>query len=36
MELIKKLGIKMASDTRKMGKCPEYCEAYCGIAYRAS
>lgn len=36
MELIKKLEIKMSSDTRKMGKCPEYCESHCGIMYRAS
>lgn len=34
MELVKKLGIKMTSDTRKMGKCPEFCEGRCGILYR--
>lgn len=34
MELIKKLGIKMSSDTRKMSHCPEYTECHCGVLYR--
>lgn len=36
MELIKKLEIKMASDTRKMGHCPESYDYVCGIGYRQS
>lgn len=36
MELIKKLCIKMSSDTRRMGKCPEFAEGVCGIMYRMS
>lgn len=34
MELIKKLSIKISSDTRKMSKCPDYLESICGIFYR--
>lgn len=36
MELLKKLEIKMASDTRKMSGCPKYTQDNCGIMYRGS